>query len=145
MISRIRAPKGLKWKIGPITSGCQCVSCAALARKSISVKLMQGANEIGYINLRPNYTKDNLYETHSWLHPDYRGKGIGTKLYARAIQYCLVNNYRVRSSGGSSSDAQRVWKSKSLRKYFYIRKTFSSKTYRSYGDDYAHWNAYEKR
>lgn len=60
------------------------------------------------------------FETHSWLAEKFHGKGLGTLLYAKAIQWCLDNGYKVRSSGTTLEAAQRVWRGKGLRKYFTI-------------------------
>jgi len=61
------------------------------------------------------------YRTHSRLDKTYRGKGLGVLMYAAAIQYALDRGHKVRSSGYTSANAQRVWRSKRLRQYFKIR------------------------
>ncbi len=70
--------------------------------------------------VRRSYT--GSYETHSTLNEELRGKGIGTLMYARAIQWCHERGHTVRSSGASSDMARRVWQSKGLRKLFSLRK-----------------------
>lgn len=42
-------------------------------------------------------------------------------MYAKAIQFALQNGWKVRSSECPSDDAKRVWKGKTLRKYFSIK------------------------
>ena len=62
------------------------------------------------------------FETHSYLDSFYQGKGWGTKLYAKAIQWCLVHGFKVSSSTSPSDMAKRVWKSDGLRQLFMIRQ-----------------------
>ena len=75
--------------------------------------------EMGNVNLAMN-VYSNSFHTHSFLHATLHNKGFGTLLYARAIQWALENGFTVRNSGSSSDLAQRVWRGKSLRKYFRI-------------------------
>lgn len=76
---------------------------------------------IGYISL-VEYNK-NKYETHSWLHSKYHGKGIGLLLYAEAIKFCRKKKKSIGSSTHPSTFAQRLWNSKRLKKKFGIKKT----------------------
>ncbi len=160
MIPNIRAPKGFRFKVTSeiydyndnLSCGCCCRECCQCPKSkkdkpilSYKINLYAGHNYIGDVDLVPSEYNKNEYLTHSYLNADYRNKRLGTLMYAKAIQWCLKRNKRVRSSGESSEDAQRLWKSKSLRKYFYIRKTFDSKYDRECGDDLAIWRAYEKR
>jgi GNAT superfamily N-acetyltransferase len=114
--------------------------------EKISVRLMYGKNHtrVGYVDLIPSYRKRS-YQTHSYLDPKHRGKKLGALMYAKAIQYCHVNNLPVRSSGESSEDAQRVWNGKTLRKFFVIHKRYNNAWARQNKDDYeATWRAYRK-
>lgn len=79
--------------------------------------------KIGSIFLEPYGTK--TFCTHSNLDIEYRGQGLGAIMYARAIQWCLDNGYKVRSSGSSSEDAERVWGGKSIRRNFFLRRRLS--------------------
>ena len=92
----------------------------------------------GYIELV--CVGDNTYETHSYLDEQFRGKGFGTLLYAKAIQWCHRNGYKIRSSGNTSKEAKRVWKSKTIRSYFRIRKLKK----RLWGVPHTVWYAYPK-
>ena len=78
--------------------------------------------KIGHLDLE---RYDNKYVTHSSLDERYRGKGIGLYMYIKALRWCLKNNHRVTSSGCSSSDAQKIWRSKTLRKHFNIKVKYS--------------------
>jgi len=84
---------------------------------------------------------NGIYETHSYLNKKYRGLGLGTKLYSKAIQWCLENGYSIRSSGSSSDEAMRVWQGRSIRKLFRIRKK-KDKECPSFINDV--WYAYSK-
>lgn len=107
-MSKVIAPKGFSFKVIRHDS------------YRIMVYLLKGPhNEVGHITLSQEYP--GCYATHSTLLPRYRGKGLGALMYAKAIQWGLEHGYRVRSSGSSSQDAQRVWRGKSLRKWFDIR------------------------
>lgn len=64
----------------------------------------------------------NRYVTHSDLQDQFHNKGIGIIMYAKAIQWCHKNGYKVSSSGSSSLEAQRLWASRRLRKWFKIVK-----------------------
>jgi len=75
--------------------------------------------EIGNVNLVEEYSK--CYETHSYLMPEYRNKGLGARMYAKAIQWGHERGYRVRSSGGPSDDAKRVWRGSFLKRFFDVR------------------------
>jgi len=85
-----------------------------------SVKLYKRKiGEIGHINLVRVYT--GCYATHSHLDNKFHNKGLGALLYAKAIQWGIKHGYRIRSSGGSSRDAQRVWRGSTLKRWFDIK------------------------
>lgn len=134
VIAKVRAPNGFLFKIEERYSmphgydGCGCKYCRSKIRRKpkryleeVSVQLYckNTSKPVGYVNLIRYNPKS--FETHSSLDSEYHGKGIGTKMYARAIQWCLENGYKARSSGGSSEMATRVWEGKTLRRYFNIR------------------------
>lgn len=73
--------------------------------------------EIGHVDLIK--IGNNRAETHSKIHKDLQGHGIGCFLYYQIICWGLYNNYRVSSSDGPSEDASKTWAR--LRSYFYIR------------------------
>lgn len=77
-------------------------------------------HNIGFLFLEKNNGGSLI--THSELDPEYHGRGFGTFLYSKGIAWALNHGYRVRSSGDSSSMAQRVWEGKGLRERFNIRK-----------------------
>ena len=149
---RVRAPRGFRFEIGEAINhySCNCSACQEVAANNIIVKLMDGNRKAGYITLVPHDKSHKSYETHSWLDGRYRNKKFGALLYARAIQWCLDHNKKARSSGASSEMAQRVWRGKTIRKYFSIRKVvkkiYKTNPYcRTCLDDYATWFAYNKR
>ncbi len=80
-----------------------------------------GGTRIGCVSLEPAWrhrkNKTRFYRTHSGLETAYHGKGLGTMMYAKAVQWALSRGYRVSSSGSSSTQAQRMWTGKSIRKY----------------------------
>lgn len=61
-------------------------------------------------------------QTHSRIQKSLRNKGFGIYLYALAADYCAANKINLRSSGGPSDMATRVWNSKRLRKYYTVKK-----------------------
>ena len=113
VVAKTRAPNGFHWKIDDYYHG-----------ESVYVKLCDSKDHvIGKITLdRLTEKPVPQYLTHSYLDHEYHGKGWGTKMYARAIQWCLERGYRVRSSGYSSENAKRVWKGKGIREKFVIRQ-----------------------
>lgn len=100
--------------------GCEEFDEEAIATISLHDRNNEMASGIGEVRLVKVLNKE-AYETHSSLDQEYWGKGLGTKLYAKAIQWGMKNGLKVRSSVAPSTYAQRVWNSKSLRKYFKIR------------------------
>ncbi len=133
MITRVRAPKGFRFKIGREDSGCTCAICVKERKHNRVVRLMTGGKEIGHINLIR--IRKNVYATHSWLSDVYRNRGLGALMYSKAIQWCHDHGHKVRSSGSSSGDATRVWTGKTIRKFFRIRardNSWSSVTYYAY-------------
>lgn len=64
--------------------------------------------------------KSGDWETHSELEPEYRGRGLGTLLYARAFDYGMNHKLSVVSSLNPSADAQRVWRSRSINDKFFV-------------------------
>lgn len=99
-------------------------------------------NTVGKITLHEvSKRPTRQYETHSYMDEEYRGRGWGTKIYARAIQWCLERGYRVKSSGYSSDMAARVWTGNGIREKFAIRKRRPP----SHNNDYCTtWYAYPK-
>lgn len=90
---------------------------------------------VGYIELEKY---GHSFMTHPYLSSKYRGKGLGVLLYAKAIQWCLDNGFKVQSTGYTSRMAKRVWRSKSLSNYFLIKRKFYKK------DKMEVWYAYQK-
>lgn len=112
MKSTVRAPRGYKWKVSTYNNDYDVAT--------ISLHDSRGRH-VGEVRLQSEDTTKRIVSTHSELDYDLRGRGIGTKLYVRAIQWGLAHGYRVRSSGGSSDDAERVWAGKGIREYFHLR------------------------
>lgn len=80
----VRAPNNFYWKITKRKNqydGTNVVTVCLVNKKT--------NRTIGTVSL---YEQDNgIYETHSLLDHKYHGRGLGTKLYAKAIQWCLKN------------------------------------------------------
>jgi hypothetical protein len=126
---KIRTPKGFKFTIHVPNDPEDNVE--------IRLCIKETGKEIGCIELERKLGT-NFYMTHSHLDCEFREQGLGALMYARAIQWCMDNNYRARSSGYSSDDAERVWQSKSLKKHYRIL------TRRPKGSFSRTWFAYEK-
>jgi GNAT superfamily N-acetyltransferase len=109
IMKKVIAPKGYFFKV--TRSGPYYVYISLFEKGKDS--------EIGHVNLHREYA--GCFSTHSYLLPGYRNKGFGALMYAKAIQWGKTHGYRVKSSGGSSSEAQRVWRGGSLRRWFDIR------------------------
>lgn len=77
---------------------------------------------IGSIDLQRPGKDKNRYVTHSILDYKYHNRGLGLLMYMFAINYALKKGWKVSSSGNTSEAAQRLWKSKRLRKYFTIKR-----------------------
>jgi GNAT superfamily N-acetyltransferase len=136
MTTKVKAPKGFEFKIRKPYPG----------EKTVYIELHKkgGTSQVGRVNLayagKDMYGKD-VFETHSYLDPAYRQKGFGTLLYARAIQWGVEHGCKVRSSTQTSTEAQRVWNGKSLRKFFSVKK----RTWKNqYGGNVQKWYAYNK-
>lgn len=117
----------------------QIKSCSQ--NKTVHIYLLDKKEnkKVGRVSLHRQL--NGIYETHSHLQKKYRGLGLGTKLYSKAIQWCLENGYSIRSSGNSSDEARRVWQGKSIRKFFLIKKKKDKDNPSSYYDT---WYAYSK-
>jgi GNAT superfamily N-acetyltransferase len=93
---------------------------------------------IGQVEL-VRYRK-GTFATHSNLDTKYWNQGLGRLIYSKAIAWALNHGYKVRSSGGSSDMAKRVWSGKGLRQLFDIQKKVKRYTYSSTET----WYAYRK-
>ena len=125
----LKAPKGYHFKV------------QKYSQHSIYVRLYDAdEREVGHIELVLSYPYNTKrLATHSWLHEDLRGKGYGTLLYSKAIEWGMKHGYKVRSSGGSSEMAQRVWNGKGIRRHFTIRHINNRLS------DCGTWYAYPKK
>lgn len=88
---------------------------------------------VGWIKLVYLYdwrTKNYFLETHSFTSERFRGAGFGVYLYSLGAEYAFERNLPIRSSIRRSVDAQRLWKSSTLRKLYDIRRVGSSASYR---------------
>lgn len=126
-IPKIRAPKGFRFLIEKSRWSSDVYV------QLVSSKEIRSVGRITLSRLRKDY-----YATHSSLNEKYHGKGLGTLMYARAIQYALEQGWKVRSSGHSSEKAQRVWRGKGLRQKFAIKT-------RKTGYNHHTWYAYPKQ
>jgi GNAT superfamily N-acetyltransferase len=126
---KVRAPNGFHFKVKPNTADCSYVR----------IFLYSNVEEmpIGSIDLEKAYRR-RAYYTHSRLSERFRGMKLGALMYAKAIQWALEHGFSVRSSGGTSDLAQRVWKGQTIRKFFTIREK------KTKWDNYI-WYAYNKK
>ncbi len=107
----------------------------------VDVRLYHGKKCIGRIDLEcesGRRAKIKSYVTHSFLSPKYRNKGLGARMYAKAIAWCLARGYKVQSYYSPSAKAQRVWMGKYLASKFCI--TNKKKPY-WYGGSEFQWSA----
>lgn len=113
MMKKVIAPKGYSFKIKSDRDygSYDEVFVIELHKKK--------KGRIGTVRLVKSYK--GCYCTHSDLDDDYHNRGLGTLMYAKAIQWGLKQGYRIRSSGGSSFEAQRVWRGSSLKRWFDIK------------------------
>ena len=73
-----------------------------------TIQLFEGKKMLGYIRLKDK--KNGLKVERSLLSTGVeKGKGYGTALYKRAIQYAFKNNKNFLSDDSRTEDAQRVW------------------------------------
>src|SRR5574337_1019205 len=124
-IPKIRAPKGFRFWIVKINDNFV----------KVALRLKDG-REIGRVNLVK--AKPGSFSTHSFLDSSFHMKGLGALMYARAIQYALEKRWKVTSSGRSSEYAQRVWRGRTIRKFFSIKIKKGS------DPAYDKWYAYAK-
>lgn len=78
---------------------------------------------IGTIDLNIVYRRNNklTLDTHSLIHIESnKNRGYGILLYAKAFEFALNNNYRIRSTSVASDEAKRCWESKRLNKAYKI-------------------------
>ena len=90
--------------------------------KTIKIELRRTSDRemIGYVDLvwRPV----GFWETHSYLDEAERGHGLGTLMYAKAIDTVLKRGSTVRSSERTSDAAKQVWRSRGLNELFNITR-----------------------
>lgn len=131
---KVQAPTGLYFK------------CTVGKYGDVYIKLYKkfknSNRKIGQIRLVDMGGKK--FATHSNLDYRYHNKGLGALMYSKAIEWCLKRGYRCQSSGYSSEDAQRVWKGKTIRKFFDIKVKQTEKGVWA-NPEYQTWFAYEKK
>ncbi len=111
-----------KIKINP--KQCYCTEEAEIFlykknRKSQVPKFEDDKNFIGRLSL---HWTGKLWETHSKIKDQFKDKGLGIYLYSLGADWCARRNKPLYSSRLTSLEAQRVWKSKRLRKKYQITK-----------------------
>lgn len=111
LIKKVKAPKGFRFVVRKNVYENWQVTLYRIFRGHL--------DPIGHIELMRDYGK--TYETHSNLDAAYHDQGLGALMYAKAIEWCLIRGYRCKSSGYPSEYAQRVWRGKTIRKYFDIK------------------------
>jgi hypothetical protein len=75
---------------------------------------------IGYVDVAQ--TLLGFWETHSYLDAPHRGNGLGTLMYAKAIDTLLKFGQDIRSSMTPSPNAEGCWRSKKLRDHYVIKR-----------------------
>lgn len=123
-VPTIRAPKGFYFKISCHKSKSingYCFVNVDLFPNDQKLKTVKWPIKAGGVQLNSS-DGGKYYKTHSYLQEQYHGRGIGAIIYARAIQWALTNKKKISSSGNSSEKALRVWKGKTLRRLFTLRK-----------------------
>lgn len=112
VIKKVRAPKGFRLTVA---KNCYDYWQVNLFKVDKSQRTL-----IGTIELQRDYGR--TFSTHSNLEPEFHGRGLGTIMYAKAIEWCLLRGYRCKSYGWPSAEAKRVWRGQGLRKYFDIKE-----------------------
>ncbi|HEY5268145.1 MAG TPA: GNAT family N-acetyltransferase [Candidatus Saccharimonadales bacterium] len=141
---RVALPKGYRFEIIHGMFDSEHDGTRGCLDNTVDVRLWYKQKCIGHVELAADYRRDKRnklsYTTHSYLAPLYRNKGLGARMYARAIIWCLARKYKVHSYHHPSSDAQRVWRSRYLTSKFmmYLRPKDSDDYGRGYGPA---WNA----
>lgn len=125
-IAKTRAPRGFYFDIVPEYRKHWSTGKRILDEVEVKLRRTTNDHKVGSVRLVANYSYRKPWaqpklETHSHLAYKYHGKGWGTRLYCRAIQWALENGYKVQSSGASSDMALRVWRGATIRKKFRIR------------------------
>ena len=73
-----------------------------------TIQMYQGDKMLGYIRL--NTHNDGLQVNRSLLSKGVdKGKGLGTELYKKAVQYAMSRGFNLYSSKIQTQDAKRVW------------------------------------
>ena len=143
MIAKIKAPTGFRFKTvvqSQYRTEIQLFDTEKYKRSDYYARY-----PIGSVSLVRD-PDNGFFRTHALLSYDYHHRGLGVLMYAKAIQWALSHGERVSSSGRSSDMARRLWKSKSLRKYFMI-KHLPNQLYKNdvfNKERYDRWYAYEK-
>ena len=112
-------------KFKSITYTTKLTKCEYELDFVLKVYLLDRHDKIGYVLLRyvgKSKTGKRIYETHSSLMQRFRKAGIGTWMYARAIYEMKKRGHLVCSSISPSVNAKRMWKSKTMKFYFTIKK-----------------------
>src|ERR1035437_718282 len=91
-ITHITLPKNYKYLVSVTKSPYYWRSDPNIQVKVLYSKRGKRYRRIGKIDLC-SY-EQGIFETHSHLSKEHRGKGIGTLLYAGAIQWCHQNKFR---------------------------------------------------
>lgn len=119
---RIALPKGYRFEIIHGMFNSNSNGTRGCLDNTVDVRLWHNTKCIGHVQLAPDYRTDKRkklsYTTHSYLSPRYRNKGLGARIYARALVWCLARKYAVHSYHSPSTEAQRVWKGKYLSSKF---------------------------
>lgn len=74
--------------------------------------------KVGTLTLFP--INKTTYETHSYLNSSLRSKRIGLWMYCLGADWCKINNFQLKSSDGYSKEAECLWRSNTLRKYYNV-------------------------
>lgn len=123
----IRAPRGFRFEVFPPNRIAETINVSLASSDdrvvgSVSLKWIDNNLDDVQFDSTSRDPKFKRFETHSSLNSDLRGRGLGTLLYAKAIEIGMKNGLNVHSSTMPSKYAVRVWQSRGLRKLYRIQR-----------------------
>lgn len=117
-----RAPQGYRIKTRELLVDPRAYVSSQIVEddltKSTRTELLKHGEMVGYVDTV--LTRDHRWETHSYLDQEERGKGFGSLLYTKAINFNMKRHRKVCSSKAPSIQAKRVWTSRVLSELFLI-------------------------
>src|ERR1700723_20114 len=96
VIPRIRAPKGYSFKVKDNHGSCYPITISLHKRSLKKGRNNKYLNDcLGNVKLAKHWKHPRTLLIHSTLLESYHNKGLGSRLYAKAIQVGLERGYRV--------------------------------------------------